>query len=521
MWNQFLQILRDQFDIYGMETIGYLIMAVCFGLFYIKSMQKYRFQWISRSCYVWTIGNTLRILCPALVALNPAFEIYAPIQSWLQMVFVCLGLTCLWMSLLMRHYGRRQISIIFSICFICQLVELYFLCGYFQLSIETYLLALAWFIVGISLIRVESSGRTALFSMLGDVLVLLGLYYVAREHGLFQTMEMLPLYLFGGIGLFVLIVQAKFMRAYCATLDSQLEAEKKRRTFFWDIAPFPILVSKLLDDSVLYINPMARGVLKILPEDVPQFHLSDYFVDKEKRSELVQKVRQNKIIDNFEVQMKSPRKDESIWLNLSARVVELDGELALYLDLHNITEQKNTEERLFQEASTDTLTGLNNRRQFESLFDQAMANALRYQTPYCVIMSDIDHFKNVNDTYGHEVGDVVLKAVADTAKKVFRASDIIGRFGGEEFIVFLSNTDLEGGKVAAEHFRQAVEQKVITTEGKSIPVTISIGLTATNSTKLLDLTKEADLALYYSKDHGRNQVHVYTPDLSLETDKTV
>ncbi len=514
MFEQMYSILKIQFSAYGMETIGYLIMAVCFGLFYFKSMQKYRFKWISRACYIWGIGNGLRIILPSLVALNPAFALSTAVSDWMQMIFVCLGLTCLWMSLLMRNYGKKQLWTIFGICAVLQLVELYLLCGFFKLSAETYMLALAWFIVGISLIRVESSGKTALFSMLGDVLVLLGLYYLGRENKLFTSVKMLPLYIFGGSGLFVLIVQAKYMRSYCAILTAQLEEEKQRRTFFWDIAPFPILVSKLLDDSVIYINPIARRVLKIQTQELKQFHLSDYFVDVAKRAELVEKVRQNKIIDNFEVQMRSPENDEKLWLNLSARVIELDGELALYLNLHNITEQKNTEEQLFLQASTDALTGLNNRRQFEFLFNQSMAAAVRYKTPYCLIMSDIDHFKLVNDTYGHEVGDIVLKKVAEVMKKTFRASDIMGRFGGEEFIVFLTNTNEDGGKIAAEHFRQAVEQAVIEEGGKKIPITISIGLTATDAKTLLDLTKEADLALYYSKEHGRNQVSVYTPDMS-------
>ena len=309
------------------------------------------------------------------------------------------------------------------------------------------------------------------------------------------------------------MAQLRFMQASCANLSDQLDFEKKRRTLFWDIAPFPILVSKLLDDTVLYINPVARDVLKISPEDIASFRLTDYFSDSNKRNELVEKVRTSHILDSFEVEMRSPRSGEKLWLDLSARVVELDGELALYINLHNVTEQKETEEKLFKQASTDTLTGLYNRRQFEAMVDQAIASAKRYQTPYCVMMSDIDHFKAVNDTYGHEAGDVVLKEVAHLMQTTFRTSDIIGRFGGEEFIVFFTNTDINGAKVAAEHFRQAVEQAHIEAEGKHIPITISLGLTDTQNHDLLRLTKEADLALYYSKEHGRNQVSVYTPEL--------
>lgn len=513
MLNEFYKIFLKQFELYGMEAIGYLIMAVCFGLFYFKSMQKYRFKWISRACYIWALGNALRVITPALVALNPSFQMSKEFSQWSQMLFVCAGLTCLWMSLLIHNFGKKQLFMLVSAIFMAQTMGLYVLNGPLDLPAETYMLALAWLSVGISLIRMESAGKTAWFGNLGDVLILLSLYYVGRENNWFVSIQKMPLYIFGGVGLFVLIVLARFMRSFCATLSDQLEDEKKRRTLFWDIAPFPILVSKLLDDSVLYINPAACQMLNITPQDVSQFHLSDYFANPEKRSDLVEKVRQFKIVDGFEVQMRSPKSGQTLWLNLSARVVELDGELALYLNLHNVTEQKNTEEKLFQEASTDTLTGLYNRRQFEALFNQAIAAAVRYNTPYCVMMSDIDHFKNVNDTYGHEAGDVVLKTVADLMKKTFRTSDIVARFGGEEFIAFFTNTDIDGAQVAAEHFRQAIEQAAIIVDGKQIPITISLGLTAANSTDLLTLTKQADMALYYAKEHGRNQVHVYTPDL--------
>ena len=98
-------------------------------------------------------------------------------------------------------------------------------------------------------------------------------------------------------------------------------------------------------------------------------------------------------------------------------------------------------------------------------------------------------------------------------KNTVRTSDIVGRFGGEEFVVFFTNTDMEGAKIAAEHFRLAVEQAHIEAEGKHIPITISLGITNTQNDDLLRLVKEADLALYYSKEHGRNQVSVYTPEL--------
>ena len=104
----------------------------------------------------------------------------------------------------------------------------------------------------------------------------------------------------------------------------------------------------MLNDAVLYINPSARSVLHVSPNETSQFRLKDYFSDTSKRDELIAQARSNKIVEHFVVQMKSPRTQATMWLDLSARVVELDGELALYMNLQDITSQKQTEEKLFQ-----------------------------------------------------------------------------------------------------------------------------------------------------------------------------
>ena len=124
-------------------------------------------------------------------------------------------------------------------------------------------------------------------------------------------------------------------------------------------------------------------------------------------------------------------------------------------------------------------------------------------------MLDIDKFKNVNDTYGHDIGDEVLKQLAQTMKDTFRKTDIVARFGGEEFIVFLSMTSPEKAFIAAEHIRKAVEKLKIKSKGELIPITISVGVSDCQSTNLDILIKQADEALYHSKENGRNQTTLY------------
>ncbi len=168
-------------------------------------------------------------------------------------------------------------------------------------------------------------------------------------------------------------------------------------------------------------------------------------------------------------------------------------------------------------ATIDALTGYNNRHQFEKRLKETIAAAKRQNQPLCCIMSDIDFFKKVNDTYGHAVGDCVLKTVAKTIKKELREEDIASRYGGEEFIFLLPHTKLEEAVVVAERLRKQVEKKKINIEEyniqdiKEISVTISIGVSEYNKNdkEPQTLYQKADSALYKAKENGRNQVVFY------------
>ena len=170
---------------------------------------------------------------------------------------------------------------------------------------------------------------------------------------------------------------------------------------------------------------------------------------------------------------------------------------------------------VLEHATLDALTGYNNRHQFEKRLKETTASAKRQNQSLCCIMSDIDFFKKVNDTYGHAIGDYVLKTVAKTIKKELRESDIASRYGGEEFVFLLPQTNLQEAKVVAERLRSAVEKKKINIEEynikdiKEISVTVSIGVSEFKYEKDYEmLYKNADSALYQAKETGRNRVVV-------------
>ena len=171
--------------------------------------------------------------------------------------------------------------------------------------------------------------------------------------------------------------------------------------------------------------------------------------------------------------------------------------------------------RLFGEvqqlASTDSLTGLHNRHHFMELAKREFGRSRRYQRSLTAIMMDIDHFKHVNDTYGHAVGDQVLRIVAERCQKTVREIDIIGRYGGEEFVTLLLETDIDGACIVAERLRAAIAGNPMHVgEGLDLNVTASFGVAQRdeNTTSLETLITRADQAMYVAKHKGRNRVSV-------------
>ncbi len=179
--------------------------------------------------------------------------------------------------------------------------------------------------------------------------------------------------------------------------------------------------------------------------------------------------------------------------------------------------------RLFEEvhrlAITDPLTGVYNRRYFLDQAAQECQRAQRYHHPTSLIMMDLDHFKQINDSFGHTAGDQVLRFVIAACRENLRAADLLARFGGEEFIILLPETPLEQAHLIAERIRQSiVPAQVITSEGP-VQVRVSLGVASSDEQTWLvdDLIKRADQALYQAKALGRNRTQVWMPILDPDS----
>lgn len=173
-----------------------------------------------------------------------------------------------------------------------------------------------------------------------------------------------------------------------------------------------------------------------------------------------------------------------------------------------LQEQVKLVEELERLANTDSLTGICNRRYLLMIAEQEIKRSQRYNFSFTVLLLDIDHFKKINDTYGHNIGDKVIIFMTQTVINNLRQPDCFGRFGGEEFVILLPDTDIDEGVIVAERIRHNIHHQSISVENQQVSITVSIGVASYNlGDQTIDaIIHRADQALYQAKNQGRNRV---------------
>lgn len=212
------------------------------------------------------------------------------------------------------------------------------------------------------------------------------------------------------------------------------------------------------------------------------------------------------------------KKDGSLYQEQAAiaPIFDDNGAITHYVaSKFDVTERRSLEAQLRVLATTDSLTGAVNRRRFHELLEAEITRSRRYRRELAVLMLDIDHFKGVNDDFGHAVGDEVLKAVVAACVEALRESDIVGRLGGEEFGVLLPETTISSAMATAERLRRRVAEVIVTARSGPVRVTVSLGATslstgADDSPEIL--LRRADRALYRAKEAGRDRAEVVDAD---------
>jgi len=300
----------------------------------------------------------------------------------------------------------------------------------------------------------------------------------------------------------------KYVVINCRDITALKQAEDDRRRIFE--ASLDMLCSADFDGHLKDLNPAWTHTLGWSMEELKSRPWIEFIVEKDRpaTSEANQKLLKGENLVGFE--NRCTCKDGSIkWLAWSA-FPDLQRQ-RVFSVIRDITKSKQMEEELRHLATTDPLTGASNRRHFLELAALEVKRSRRHATPFAVMQMDIDHFKSINDSYGHDVGDEVLKNLVECCLRELRETDFFGRFGGEEFVALLPQTDQDGALQVCERLRTQICDMVIRTEKGDLSITVSIGLTMLSGDDLTidSMLKRADTALYRAKNSGRNQVMLY------------
>lgn len=274
----------------------------------------------------------------------------------------------------------------------------------------------------------------------------------------------------------------------------------------------PALIS-YIDRNLCYqfVNKQYQVMYDIHPNDLIGRHVKT--IIGEKTFDRV-KNRYEKVLEGIPQRYEMPYSNlgKDYILDVSYIPHQFEGSIdGIFILVMDVTERKKLEQHLELLSITDPLTGAKNRRFFMDNAQKEIGRSFRYKSPLSLIMLDIDHFKRINDTCGHDAGDEVLKMLVKTAESVLRKSDLFSRMGGEEFAAILLETNLQKAQTIAERLRQTIQELNIQTSEGKVNITVSIGLTElnTNEKESLDIVmKRADRALYNAKKAGRNQTAV-------------
>ncbi|EAT11976.1 diguanylate cyclase [Bermanella marisrubri] len=281
-----------------------------------------------------------------------------------------------------------------------------------------------------------------------------------------------------------------------------------------DVASNLVLLGSHLEDQDYSVIEATNGPQAL---DLLQSHddidlvLLDVEMPKMSGLEVLRKIKQDEQIKDLPVILVTANGDDQNvvdGLDLGAvdYVIKPYSLSVLLARVRSALREKERLDLMEKWATTDPLTGLYNRRFFFEQAQRELERVQRNETDASFIILDIDHFKKVNDEYGHLVGDDVLEGLAKLFKETFRKVDLCCRFGGEEFVICLPDTDTEGALLVAERTRKKVEELSFNTEKGPLHVTISLGVSSANeNTTLEDMLKRADDALYQAKQNGRNR----------------
>lgn len=290
--------------------------------------------------------------------------------------------------------------------------------------------------------------------------------------------------------------------------SARASGESFRRLF--DAAPVAMILINASEGNVLRANDAAYAMFRVTARQGDRPEVNRFFADPQDRERLLARLGVSGALPPTEVHMRS-FDGSTLEVLLAAKSVQYRGESCYIIGAVDITSRKNMEERLRHLATTDALTGAHNRRFFFEFAERELRRNARLKRPAAILLLDIDHFKRINDTYGHAAGDDMLRGLVRIVERELRDYDILGRLGGEEFSVLLSDTSLETAMEVGHRLRSAVANQRISTVAGPLKMTISIGVAAVQEGAITvdGALSCADRAMYRAKSLGRNRVELY------------
>jgi len=283
------------------------------------------------------------------------------------------------------------------------------------------------------------------------------------------------------------------------------DSEERTLTVLRNI-PLPVVVSRARDDCFVYANERAGALAGMSVDALIGRPPRTLYRNPEERERLYAAYRRNGLVQDFEANLVDAH-GRDLWALISLVPVTYDSEPASLATIVDITARKTEELALRRAAATDDLTGLAGRGHFLRMANEELTAALVQGRPLALVMLDVDHFKLVNDRYGHAAGDRALREVAELCRDVTRAQDLAGRIGGEEFCLLLPGAGLDAAMALAERLRATLAQHPLDVDGTAVRLTASLGVAeARPGDSIAMLLARADVALYAAKRSGRNQV---------------
>jgi len=295
-------------------------------------------------------------------------------------------------------------------------------------------------------------------------------------------------------------------------IEMALQKNEQKLHSILDAVPYPILILESGNNyPVLYSNQGASDLFGLEQyTDFSELDTRALWNEPEGRTELLELLEHQNDLLETELVMKDGA-GNSFWALVAANKMDFGGSQSVFLSIANISERKLIQQELERLATLDSLTGLLNRRSFFENAQKESRRALRYGQPFVLLMLDIDSFLSINDRYGHDFSDNLLKRMAITTRLAVREEDIVGRIGGEELCVLLVSAELECGKIIADRICSAWSKERFDFQGQELTFTVSIGVAqqAERSDSVFDVFERADRCLFQAKQSGRNRVVVH------------